>query len=84
MRLVEPQRHMLLQIKSVVTWEQKGHKMIPDGKRPDGTAQKKRKYQIGQPRKRKRAGKKTVSRNHGPCDYCEFDKCPRESQWQVL
>ena len=33
---------MLLQIKSVVTWEQKGHKMIPDGKRPDGAAQKKK------------------------------------------
>ena len=33
---------MLLQIKSVVTWEQKGHKMIPDGKRPDGAAQEKK------------------------------------------
>ena len=42
MRLGEPQRHMLLQIKSVVTWEQKGHKMIPDGKRPDGAAQEKK------------------------------------------
>ena len=51
MRLVEPQRHMLLQIKSVVTWEQKGHKMIPDGKRPDGAAQEKEKTDSGRPGK---------------------------------